>query len=415
MKKIAIFIFLFLTLTTASAQKRNTIPDVAEEVKEAISKYQFERAEDLLDTRISALKKKKQDTSAEEEQLAKLEQLQSKLEATERVTFIDSIIVDKDSFLSHYMIGTESGSIVNAKEYFKTTDCTDCTVFSNQLGNQIIFAQADKQGNPHLYMSHKVGSEWSPAEPLNGLNEDDSAQNFPFMLNDGATLYYAAVNEEDGLGGYDIYMTRYDSDDKAFLSPDNIGMPFNSPANDYMYVIDEFYNLGWFATDRNMPEDKVCIYTFIPNETRRIYNAEEMDEEKLARLALISSIRETWTNTDNVNAAMERKSMLMHSTADVLKHHDFDFIINDKITYTTLSDFRTEQGKTNAKWWMENSQDYRNMKEELNKLREKYAGVADNEKSQLAAQIRIMEGKVEQLYYSIREQEKIIRKAELNK
>ena len=34
-------------------------------------------------------------------------------------------------------------------------------------------------------------------------------------------------------------------------------MPFNSPYNDYMYVIDEYNNLGWFASDRFQPEGKV--------------------------------------------------------------------------------------------------------------------------------------------------------------
>ena len=33
----------------------------------------------------------------------------------------------------------------------------------------------------------------------------------------------------------------------TYLVPENVGMPFNSPYNDYMYVIDEYNNLGWFA------------------------------------------------------------------------------------------------------------------------------------------------------------------------
>ncbi|MFR3186749.1 MAG: hypothetical protein ACLTOV_01045 [Phocaeicola sp.] len=43
-----------------------------------------------------------------------------------------------------------------------------------------------------------------------------------------------------------------------------MGMPFNSPYNDYMYALDDFNNLGWFATDRFQPEGKVCIYVFAP-------------------------------------------------------------------------------------------------------------------------------------------------------
>ena len=45
--------------------------------------------------------------------------------------------------------------------------------------------------------------------------------------------------------------------------PENVGMPFNSPYNDYMYVIDEFNDLGWFASDRYQPEGKCAsMYSF---------------------------------------------------------------------------------------------------------------------------------------------------------
>ena len=81
-------------------------------------------------------------------------------------------------------------------------------------------------------------------------------------MSDGITLYYAS-DGEGSLGGYDIFVTRYDSENGNYLRPDNIGMPFNSPANDYMYAIDEFNNIGWFASDRYQLITKsvsMCLY-----------------------------------------------------------------------------------------------------------------------------------------------------------
>ena len=66
------------------------------------------------------------------------------------------------------------------------------------------------------------------------------------------------------MGGYDIYTSTYDKETKRFLTPVNIGMPFNSEADDYMFVIDEYSNTGWFARNRNPPADTVCIYVFVP-------------------------------------------------------------------------------------------------------------------------------------------------------
>lgn len=54
---------------------------------------------------------------------------------------------------------------------------------------------------------------------------------------DGVTIYYASDGE--GLGGYDIFVTRYNTNTDTYLVPENVGMPFNSPYNDYMYVIDD--------------------------------------------------------------------------------------------------------------------------------------------------------------------------------
>ena len=63
-------------------------------------------------------------------------------------------------------------------------------------------------------------------------------------------------------------------------------------------VIDEFNDLGWFASDRYQPEGKVCIYVFIPNSSKQVYNYEGMDPDKMISLAQLHSIKDTWTDTD---------------------------------------------------------------------------------------------------------------------
>ena len=80
------------------------------------------------------------------------------------------------------------------------------------------------------------------ASSLNGLTERNGQQDYPFMLSDGTTLYFAE-NGEESLGGYDLFVTRYSSSSHEYLKPENLGMPFNSPYNDYMLVIDEPNNL----------------------------------------------------------------------------------------------------------------------------------------------------------------------------
>ena len=190
-------------------------------------------------------------------------------------------------------------------------------------------------------------------------------------------------------------------------------MPFNSPANDYMYIIDEFNNLGWFATDRNQPKDSVCLYTFIPTQTRSVYNIDKVGTERLSRLAYIHSIRDTWNDQNAVKEAKNRLLALRLGNKQERKAHDFDLVINDHITYTTINDAQTEDGKQKIEWWLESKKDLQASAEQLQQLRDKYAISSTADKQQLAPQIRIVENKYEELSTSIRTQEKEIRKAEL--
>ncbi len=407
--------FLFMACLSAlpfHAQKRKRIPEMTE-IKECVDNYQIEQAAEMLETRMEALEKKRQPTDQEEALMDVVERMQLKMSATEEVVFIDSVTLDKRDFLNAFKIGEECGSIGKTADTFQIKDAFNCTLFCNELGNQSVFAMPVKNGRTRLFGSNLIGGEWNKPVALQGLNEEDSLQNYPFMMNDGVTLYYAAVNEEEGLGNYDIYMTRYDADEKTFLAPENIGMPFNSPANDYMYVVDEMNNLGWFASDRCQPEGKVCIYTFIPNQTRRIYNEERLDTGQLVRLARIASIKETWKGHEaEVQKATEWLRSIRTASVKNTPAHEFCFVVNDDTNYYSLGDFKSEYGKENAKWWVENTKDLNSALSQLESLRSKYADAKDTEKQEMIGQIRILEDNAQQLTKSVKELEKNIRNAE---
>ncbi len=406
------FFLASLTVFSSLAQKKGRVPEI-EEIEECIDNYWLEQASEMLETRMSTLERKRQSTDREEKLMDIVEAMRLKMSATEDVTFIDSVTMDKNDFLNAFKAGNEWGSVSKTSGIFQMEDTLNCTLFCNELGNQSVFAMPTGKGMSRLFSSNKIGGEWSKPTPLQGLSENDSLQNYPFMMNDGITLYYAAVNDEEGLGNYDIYMTRYDVDSKTFLAPENIGMPFNSPSNDYMYVVDEMNNLGWFATDRCQPKGKVCIYTFIPNQTRRIYNVDQIEPESLSRLARIASIKETWKGHEaEAQKAKERLKSLHIDTGKSMAAHEFNFVVNDNVTYTSQNDFRSEYGKKNAKLWAENLKDLNSTLSQLETLREKYAGAKDSEKQEMSGQINIFENKAVELSGSVKKMEKEIRNAE---
>lgn len=378
MKKTIIFTLLILLALGASAQRKRRVktppPPTPEELAE----------------------------------MARLENYERKLQVTERVTFIDSMLLKKEEVMDMLYLGNENGSVASYAKFFnvKEKDTLDCTLFRSQLGDKIIYAQPDTAAVLHLYASEMIGQKWCEPVLLPGL-EDTVSHNYPFMLADGTTLYYASKSEE-GLGGYDIYMTRWDSDTQRFFKPENIGMPFNSVANDYLYLVDEFNQLGWFVTDRGQGGDTVCVYCFIPNETRRIYDTSTMGRDTLVALANINSIRDTWTDQERVKDALNRLDIL-RTKSKKSAQSQFHFIVNDRITYTNLSQFRNEESRKLANKWLKLVDERNKASEQLEELRKQYSVSRPEKKAELAASILALEQKYEKLIADVRSMEKEIR------
>ena len=288
--------------------------------------------------RKSNVKAKAKQTVVDKEFELRLEGMRA---ATQKVMFVDSVVVNKSKLLKSLNIPDESGSVMDYNTFFETTEQPNAVVYLNQLKNKCVFSKYADNGWG-LYSSELIGGKWANTMPLEGLDMagNDVDINWPFLLSDGTTLYFAAKGEES-IGGYDIFMTRYDESTGAYLKPENIGMPFNSISNDYFYVVDEFDGYGWFATDRNQPEGSVCIYSFILNNVRENYNQDAYTPEQLKQLSELHSISMTWTDESSRKHALEQLAEIAKRKHSVQKKNDFTFVINDKYTYTTLTDFKS--------------------------------------------------------------------------
>lgn len=353
-------------------------------------------------------RKVKEPTPEELAEQARKEKYEARLKVIERVTFIDSVLLKKQDVLGVLSLGSESGSVHPYSAFFgkQDRDTLDCALFRSQLGDRIIYAQPGRDAVMHLYASEMIEGKWTAQTRLSGLN-DTIDHNYPFMMSDGVTLYYAA-KDADGLGGYDILMTRWDADEQRFLKPENIGMPFNSEGNDYLYVVDEFNQLGWFVTDRGHAADTVCMYCFVPNEVRRIYNAYELGHDTLVALANINSIRETWTDVSVVNAAKERLATFKTQVRKNRKA-DFHFIVNDRLIYTSLSQFRNSESARLAGQWVARIKEKDELSTQLDAMRRQYSSADASTRATLKPKIKEMEQQYEQLVPVIRQLEKDIR------
>lgn len=266
----------------------------------------------------------------------------SMLPATAKVMFIDSVVVSKANFLKHLTISSEVGTLSYRKAP-KGREDHPFTQYENALGDRRIFADGDTVASK-LYSQTLLGKGWDGPQPLPGIGFDDyEGADFPFLASDGVTLYFAAKGAHS-MGGYDLFMTTYDSDKAQWYEPQNYGLPFNSTANDYLLAVDDLDTLGWLVSDRYQPADSVCIYTFVPTYPRKDFQEDDIDDARLTRYAEISSIRDTWKFGDR-KAALARLEAIKAAGKVKNATERMRFVINDKRVVTAVSQFKKAESK----------------------------------------------------------------------
>lgn len=366
--------------------------------------YRFEEAVDAFQDYIDAQTKRKQPVDEVQAMQDKAKVLARMLKGVEDVCVIDSFVVDKANFLEAYRISEESGTLYTFNEFFRTSGDNPGTVYETELKNKVYYSEPGEDGTLNIMTRNKQLNEWSNGNPLPESINSGANANYPFMMTDGITIYFAA-DSANSIGGYDIFVTRYNTGTDSYLAPENVGMPFNSPFNDYMYAIDEFNNLGWFATDRYQPEDKVCIYVFIPNTSKVTYNFESMEPEQMRSLAQLRSIEDTWKDEDTVEEARENLQAALNRKPKEVKSYDFSFIINDEKTYHSFSDFRSPTALQQFRTFQQMEKDYKQQSERLKTMRDNYASASAAQQQQNAPAILDLEKRVRQMKKELNEQE----------
>lgn len=328
-------------------------------------------------------------------------------EMTQQIVIIDSLVTDRDEFLKAMRFSSETGRLMTTGEFFRNN--TKGMAFLNEMGNKVYFSQPDGNDVQQLYTSDRLGTAWSEPAPLRGIGQGISEACYPFMMNDGITFYFAAKGEES-IGGYDIFLTRYDSHSSAFFKPENIGMPFNSEANDYMYAIDELNNIGYFVSDRRQPEGKVCVYTFIPSETRRTYDANVFTEQQIRDFADIARIADTWGDGSERREALGRLQNLTTKEGGKVKTAaGFPIVINDQLTYSAETDFHSTEAAKYYKQLTQSQKRLTELSQELSKQRDYFAKASLAERQTLRQEILKAEEEKLQLNKRIHELEKQVR------
>lgn len=337
------------------------------------------------------------------------------LQNTQIVFVIDSTVVDADKVMDVITLPKAYGKYVAYNKFFDTNSALNenSVVYVNGFDNRCYYNEVGTDSISRLFMRERQGEEWDEARPLTEINELVSNATYPYMASDGQTLYFAGKSDEEGLGERDIYMTKYDAEEGKFLKPENIGLPFNSTKDDFIYVEADADGIAWFASTRRQPEGKVCVYTFVPSETRQNYDADDLDDTELKNYAELMRIRSTWPTPEIRQTAMQRLQRLQAKTErQNSEANEICFIVNDEMTYTRLNDFKSAETKSAYADLKMKQNEANKLVKEIDSMRTRYHNA--NDKAALGRSIALSEQKLEQKQKEIKKAASELRKAENN-
>lgn len=339
--------------------------------------YRFDEAAQQLRLDIAAARKAQKSTVRLEADLQRALQGADMLLGTERVLFVDSFKVALGEVPATVRLSPGAGRLVDFAALGDSVPGlpagADGWAYINDLGDRLYFSVPDTAlCSRQLYAAGRLASGWTTPEPLPGVECEACSRQSPFVMPDGVTVYFAGQGP-GSLGGYDLFVTRYSAESQQYLKAENLGMPFNSPANDLLLAIDETSQLGWLVTDRNQQPDTVCVYVFVPGTTREVYDVDSIGTEQLRQYARLQSMAATQTDQQALELARQRLQEVLAATARNDRQHHVVYVINDQLVYTDLAQFRSASARRIAVQWQQRQQELTAMKARRDELQRRVA------------------------------------------
>ena len=132
-------------------------------------------------------------------------------------------------------------------------------VYVPEGSRDIYYSAKDEEGIRNIYATHLADSLWSVPALINEQLTSSSDEIYPMLSPDGQSLYFASKGLY-GMGGYDLYVSQWNKETGDWDVPVNMGFPYSSPYDDFLFVNTEDGKYSIFASNRECGRDSVTIY-----------------------------------------------------------------------------------------------------------------------------------------------------------
>lgn len=175
--------------------------------------------------------------------------------------FGSALVPLKDFFLYYPDISDSTWVLVppslnkNKKDY-----PINNVMMNNSGGDAIFFSAQDANGKWDIFNIRRIDdTKWSSPEPITTVNSQED-EILPYVSRDGKKLYFSS-NGLSGMGGFDLYVSYWNEKQKIWDTPQNLGFPYSSPDDDYLYMDTESGEFSLLASNRDCnAKDSIKIY-----------------------------------------------------------------------------------------------------------------------------------------------------------
>jgi len=150
---------------------------------------------------------------------------------------------------------------------------------------KLFFARQGADGTFDIYCTQPTESDlWSAPVPFCEEAASPGNEIFPMLSPDGNRLYFSS-DGLFGMGGYDLYEATWNPQEKRWGNVRNMGVPYNSPADDLLFCDTEDGRYSVFASNRDCGKDSVVIYV-LRQENPVAVRVDAARQKTLSRLAV---------------------------------------------------------------------------------------------------------------------------------
>ena len=169
----------------------------------------------------------------------------------------------------------------------------ETSAFITSNGKYMYFA-SDRPGGFggfDIYVSEYLGNDkWAIPFNLGPKINTEWDDDVPMLTPDNMRMYFSSKGHR-GMGGYDIYKSKFDTARGEWLDPSNVGYPINTADNDIYYFTGQDTMTAYYSSLKDFGVGDIDIFEikFVPIDNLTADSLRKLQNELMDRLQALST------------------------------------------------------------------------------------------------------------------------------